>query len=378
MLPMCFMRLRPLYLPLLLWSLSHLRRTNAYINPFTSFNAYHNGPWPFIGCTQEEGLALQNLWAEVGHFIDDPIVRDTRLGQQSKHGYSSMFSSNSPGDIEQVFHDITNRKSTFNPGKTDADSLLIVCVNPGEYDYSEVGESMKQAQQYCAGATSQGRTQIFLTMPGLDIYICPGFWSLYPNDFPSGDQLDCPTMADGNKFFEPRGREPPITKHKLAKVVYQLSRKYAPSVVPAEGKLWGLNECFGADPNIQKNNGMNYAYYASCTSKYPGKIFHEVPSCFNMLHLLTSPSYIVVLPGCTNFPASPRLGGKSRRSYPLPNTKRQQQGGGDASTLTDGDWEIEQDDIHDPTFQAAALKLHDAWINLQQVGTVDGNSTATF
>ena len=293
MLFICPMRSKPLCLPLLLWSLSHLRRTNAFINPFTSFNTYHNGPWPFIGCTQEEGLALQNLWAEVGHFIDDPIVPDTRLGQHSKHGYSSMFSSNRPGDIEQVFHDIANRHSTFNPGKTDADNLLIVCVNPGEYDYSEVGESMKQAQQYCAGATTQGRTQIFLTMPGLDIYICPGFWNLYPNDFPSGDQLDCPTVADGNKFFEPRGREPPITRHKLAKVVYQLSRKYAPSVVPAQGKLWGLNECFGADPNIQKNNGMNYAYYASCTSNLPGTIFHEcLPAspCFIVLHVLTSPS----------------------------------------------------------------------------------------
>lgn len=229
------------------------------------YNTFRNGPWPFVGCTDAQGEYLVGLWKDTGRLIDQMIAD---VGPNSRYGFSAFFSTNRPTDVANVLDDIRKRRgfSTVNYNKKQ-DDLYVVCVNeprsgasgdvaPGDR-YSR--EKLNRFRRYCD--YQHGSCEIFST-PGEDIYLCPKFFDTKrPKNLAT--KSDCPklqinTVTGDTRFIEWFR----IGENNAFLVLYQLSRKYAPET--HYEKLYAINECYMARPDIQLNNGHNYGYYGSC------------------------------------------------------------------------------------------------------------------
>ncbi|KAI4193659.1 MAG: hypothetical protein LQ350_008212 [Teloschistes chrysophthalmus] len=228
-----------------------------------------------MGCTEEQGTDLKNIWAETGRFISEQIIPDAQLGYSSKHGLQAMFSARSAArNVAQVFQDINDHSSvrTLNPA-AGTFNYVVACTNPvnGGTDW------LSQNVEFATKACTNGK-QKFVTHPDLDIFVCPEFFEI-PDEFPGGPN-ECPAVKTG-RFDVVHNSPTRLTYNRLMVTINTLARKYVANAVPDQNKIFDINDCLNASPTDQLNNGFNYAYYAA-----------------------------FVVAGCTNFPTPSRLTGR--------------------------------------------------------------------
>ena len=217
---------------------------------------YNTGSYWFLACEESEGLQLVDLFNQMQQFIQEDIIPDARQGSASIHGFSSMFSTNSGGDVAKIFQDIHDKAPRSSvSGRAIFTPLLIICANP-----AIPNQNLQQMVSLCNSAERP-----YVTKPEWDIYVCPYFFKTNAN-LPTASE--CPLITPGKSQFL-AARNPnaePILQHRISTLFYQLSRKFSSEAVAFDAKLWALNDCLKAAPNIQVGNGNNFAYYASCKS----------------------------------------------------------------------------------------------------------------
>ncbi|KAL8627007.1 hypothetical protein Q9189_007302 [Teloschistes chrysophthalmus] len=262
---------------LLIVDVTSAQSINGWPQEWNGYKTHSNGPWTFMGCTEEQGTDLKNIWAETGRFISEQIIPDAQLGYSSKHGLQAMFSARSAArNVAQVFQDINDHSSvrTLNPA-AGTFNYVVACTNPvnGGTDW------LSQNVEFATKACTNGK-QKFVTHPDLDIFVCPEFFEI-PDEFPGGPN-ECPAVKTG-RFDVVHNSPTRLTYNRLMVTINTLARKYVANAVPDQNKIFDINDCLNASPTDQLNNGFNYAYYAAS---------------------------VVVVAGCTNFPTPSRLTGR--------------------------------------------------------------------
>ncbi|KAL8672152.1 MAG: hypothetical protein Q9168_003375 [Polycauliona sp. 1 TL-2023] len=263
----------PILLPLFAADVAMAQVNGIWPKTWNGYTTYWNGPWTFMGCTETQGEALHNVFAEIGHFATEKIIPDAKSTStlSSKYGFNAMFSSPGAGaKVAQVFQDIVDHQSqrTLNPslGKVN---YVVACTNPPPIPTPPAVDDWLTKNVRDATETCKNGKQFIYTNPQLDIYVCPNFFNIQA-EFPR--LQDCPAVVNTG-FNVPNMAYPPIADNQLMITINTLSRKYAANAVPTEGKIFDLNQCFNAKPDDQLNNGFNYGYYAAfvvagCT-KFP-------------------------------------------------------------------------------------------------------------
>ena len=237
---------------------------NAYPKTFLGFDVYNTGSWPFLTCTPDQGAKLTQLWSDVGNLIDNKMIPDMRLGAASTHGYFTMFSHNDPSQPIAVMQDGSAHRgySTLNTSKLQPD-LAVFCINdlpdPTNVVERHVKDAMAQVKAECDRLGTE-----YYTSPGMDIWMCPKYFTTYKARNLPTDTSSCPKTDPSSTRFASLGG---IDGFNGFNILYTLGRKYAP--IYQFPKVDHINLCFILKPEKQLSNGHNYAFYGSCKWQYP-------------------------------------------------------------------------------------------------------------
>ena len=91
---------------------------------------YHNGPYPFVACTESQGQILMDLFNRTGNILSNQVIPNlSNYGQDPRQdAFRTFFSTNSRANVENVFQDLVDRPQYVSFGKTKY-APNIICLN---------------------------------------------------------------------------------------------------------------------------------------------------------------------------------------------------------------------------------------------------------
>lgn len=123
--------LRDLSLLLIVAPIAH---ASALLHPRSmevmGYPIYHNGPYPFIACTESQGQILMDLFNRTGNILSNQVIPSLSNYAQdpSQDAFRTFFSTNSRATVQDVFQKFVDRPQYLNLG-TYKYAPNIICLN---------------------------------------------------------------------------------------------------------------------------------------------------------------------------------------------------------------------------------------------------------
>ena len=94
------------------------------------YPVYHNGPYPFIACTESQGQILMDLFNRTGNILSDHVIPSLSNYAQDprQDAFRTFFSANSRANVQDVFQKFVDRPQYVTFG-TEKYAPNIICLN---------------------------------------------------------------------------------------------------------------------------------------------------------------------------------------------------------------------------------------------------------
>lgn len=118
----------------LLLIVAPIAHASALLHPRESqimgYPIYHNGPYPFLACTESQGQILTDLFSRTGAILSTQVIPGLRNSAQdpNQDAFRTFFSTNSRATVQNVFQKFVHRAPYVTMG-TYKYAPYIICLN---------------------------------------------------------------------------------------------------------------------------------------------------------------------------------------------------------------------------------------------------------
>ena len=128
---LCSPTMREISLLLLIAPIAH---ASSLLHPrqmeVMGYPIYHNGPYPFIACTESQGQILMDLFNRAGNILSNQVIPSLSNYAQdpTQDAFRTFFSTNSRATVQEVFQKFVDRPQYVTLG-TSKYAPNIICLN---------------------------------------------------------------------------------------------------------------------------------------------------------------------------------------------------------------------------------------------------------